>query len=181
MSRGNWGKQPGGVQDESHFRGNVNEGSEKGVQKSERGQAHPDAVNDQRSDKVLHDRAAAAPRDRESFDKLREIIANEDDVRTFSRNVRAGTHRNSNGSLHQSRSVVDSISYHNDVVPSLSQLADKFQLLLRQKFSGDFIDISFPPMSLATALESPVRRTVFNPIDLRSAIAFVASGRSVSP
>jgi hypothetical protein len=70
MSRRDWRKQSGGVQDESHFRGNVDESSQKRIQKSKCGQADADAVNDQSSDKILHDRAAAAPGNGQSLDKL---------------------------------------------------------------------------------------------------------------
>ena len=67
MSRRDCGKQPRGVQDESHFGRNVDKGSQKRVQESKRGKAHTNAVNNKRPDKVLHDRAVAAPRDGKSF------------------------------------------------------------------------------------------------------------------
>ena len=41
----------------------MNEGSEKGIEKPKSGQADADAINDERSDKVLHDRAVATPSD----------------------------------------------------------------------------------------------------------------------
>jgi hypothetical protein len=70
MSRRDWRKQSGGVQNESHFRGNVDESSQKRIQKSKCRQADSDAVNDQSSDKILHDRPAAAPGNGQSRDKL---------------------------------------------------------------------------------------------------------------
>src|ERR1700686_5858737 len=102
MTRRNRWKQPRGVQDESHFGRNVDKGSQKRVQESKRGQADADAVNDQRSDKVLHDRAAAAPGDGQSFDELREVIANENDVGTPPRNVGTSSHRDSRSEEHTS-------------------------------------------------------------------------------
>src|ERR1700694_4705085 len=68
------------------------------------------------------------------------MIADENNVCTFARNVCSRTHRDSDGSLHESRSVIDPVTYHNDVTSSLGELADKFQLVLGQKFSGDFVD-----------------------------------------
>ena len=41
----------------------MNEASEKGIEKSKSSQADTDAVNDERSDKVLHNRAVATPCD----------------------------------------------------------------------------------------------------------------------
>ena len=45
----------------------MNERSQKRIQKSESRQADTDAVNNEGSDKVLHDRAMAAPRNAHSF------------------------------------------------------------------------------------------------------------------
>src|ERR1700676_1456992 len=120
-------KQPGGVQDESHFGRNVDESGQKRIQKSKSGQAHADTVDDQRSDKILHDRTAAAACDEESFDKLREIIADENDVCTLPRNVRTSTHSYSDSSLHKSRSVIDSVSHHNDIMSRVGEPTNEFQ------------------------------------------------------
>jgi hypothetical protein len=67
----------------------------------------------------------------ESFDKLRKIIANENDVCAFARDVRAGTHRYSYSGLHESWGVIDSVTYHNDVVLRFGESANEFQLVLR--------------------------------------------------
>src|SRR6202007_11614 len=120
----------GGVEDKSHFRRNVDESGQKRIQKSKSGQAHADAVNDQRTDKILHDRAAAAPCDGESFDKLREIIADENHVCTLPRNVRTSTHGDSDSSLHKGRSVIDPVTHHHDVMARLGESTNEFQLVL---------------------------------------------------
>ncbi len=127
----------------------------RGFKKSKRGQPDADAVNDQRSDKVLHDRAMAASGDRQSFDKLREIIANENHVCAFSCNIRTSTHRYSDSSLHESGSVIDSVTYHNDLVTRSGESANESKLVLRQEFGGNFVHAQFSSDVVSHGLRIP--------------------------
>ena len=97
------------------------ESSQKRIQKSKRRQADPDAVNDQRSDKVLHDGAVASPSAPEGLDQLRQIIADQDDICAFACDICASTHRYSDRRLHKRRCVIDSVAHHDDVVTSCGE------------------------------------------------------------
>jgi hypothetical protein len=54
--------------------------------------------------------------------------------------------------------VVDAISHHDDVVPSLRELADEFQLFLRQKVSSDFIDAQLSADVVSHSLGVPCEK-----------------------
>ncbi len=51
----------------------MNESRQKRIEKPKSCQADPDAVNDNRSDEVLHDRATAAARNANRFSELGKI------------------------------------------------------------------------------------------------------------
>src|SRR5580658_1328755 len=100
LRRRNGRKKSCGVQNEYHFRGNVYERSEERIEKSKGRQADTDAVYNQSSDEVLHDGAVASPSDCQGLHQLSQIIADQDDVCAFARDICASTHRDAYSRFH---------------------------------------------------------------------------------
>src|SRR2546425_6839734 len=88
------------VQNEGELGRHVDKGGQQWIKEAKRSQAQPDSVNHERSSKVSHNDPMAPPGDFQCFDKLQKIIAEQHDLGTLSRDIRARSHRDAHIGLH---------------------------------------------------------------------------------
>ena len=133
-------QQPGRVQDERELGRHVNERGKQWIEKSERRQADPDPVNNQRTGEVLHDDRACPPGDEQRGRELSEVVAEENHVRAFPSDVGARSHRHPDRCSAQRRRVVDAVSYHRHSLAFPDESLDTREFLVWKQLGINFVD-----------------------------------------
>ncbi len=93
----------------------MNKSGQKRIEKTERRHSHSHAVHYQRAHKVLHNDAAAASSNPQSFDQFRQIASNQDHIRALPSYISSRSHGDTDISLHEGWSVIDSVADHCDI------------------------------------------------------------------
>lgn len=110
-----------------------------GVDESSAGSRDADPVEEERQDNILLCLAIAIPTDAPGGQDGAQAIADDDDVGRLDRDVRPGSHRDPDISLHERRCVVDPITNHRDPAQFL-QVADDLSLLTREHLGMHLLD-----------------------------------------
>src|ERR1039458_3894248 len=133
-------KQTGGIEDEYHFGGHVDQRCEHWVQKSEGRQRDSRGIHTEGPREISHDDATAPAGNLDDLDHLQEVVAEKEHVGAFACDLGAGTHRYSDVGFHQRGSIVDPIAHHYDRLPGTAELSNAIELLLGEKLRLHLVD-----------------------------------------
>src|ERR1039458_10015102 len=106
------GNHAGGVQNESHLRGDVYDSREQRAQDTDGGEGDTQSIDGKRAGEIEQDDAAAAAGDLQEAGAIEEVVAEQENAGGLAGQVGAGAHRDADGCLGQRGGVVDSVAHH---------------------------------------------------------------------
>jgi hypothetical protein len=106
---------------------------------------------------------------------MQEIVSDKHDAGTLPRNVGTGSHGDAHRGLHEGRSIVHSITDHNNGLARLGKARNIFHLVLRKKFGGHLVDAQLVADVFGHRFSVAGEQNCFHPHGLQ-----VVNGRFVS-
>ena len=124
-------QEPRRVQNEGKLRRDVDK---RGKERAEEAEGRePDAHNIDRkcAAEVLPDDPTGAPGECESLDEAGKVVPEQDDVRALTRDVRAGTHADTDRRRGERRRIVDAVANHGDLAARRNERIDALEFRRR--------------------------------------------------
>src|SRR5579863_7509048 len=114
--------------------------SKQWVQQTDGCQADANGVDDQCSIEILKDYSTAVTRDANSFDKLHQVVANENYVGAFAGHIGSCPHGHSDRCFTQGWSVIDTITNHCHDLTAARALGDLCHLCFGKEIRAETKD-----------------------------------------
>ena len=125
-------QQAGGVDDDQHRPGVVDQGSHHRVQNAGDGQEDGRKIQGHGEGEIVFDGGHHAPGQAQQVGQLPQVVVHQGDVRRVHGDVAAhATHGDAHQGFFQSGGVVDAVAHHAHRVPRLLAAVDPIQLILR--------------------------------------------------
>src|SRR5438132_349677 len=130
----------------------MNKCCDKWVEKPKGSHSHTNSIHKQCPNKIGHNNTMTPLSYSQRFYELEQVISEKNDIGALTRYVCPRTHSYSNVCCHQCWSVINTISYHRNLFPTVDYLFDLSQFLVGKKFGLYVVYSKFFPNLIGNRL-----------------------------